>query len=121
MGGPTFASRSYSCAPHKNWGSPRNGKTHTDLLEIRIFNCGDTYFPRTPGQLYDHLEHIEYLSFDDHAWPVLDMHCSEAFGTKFCFDFKIASKKKTGSSMGHLQRFLPMHVMVDLFIVAQNL
>jgi hypothetical protein len=64
--------------------------------------CGNTYVSSTPGQLYGHLEPIELPSFDDLAWALPDMHGSEAFGTKV----------RTSSSMGHLQWFLPMHVMV---------
>ena len=99
----------------------RNGRAHSDLLENGIFFCGDTYVPPTPGQLYGHLEPIVLPPFDDPAWPLPDMHCSEAFRAKFYSDFKGVTKARTGSSMGHLQWFLPMHVMVDLFYVAQNL
>ena len=49
------------------------------------------------------------------------MHCSEAFRANFYFDFKVVTKARTGSSMGHLQWYLPIYVMVDLFHVAQNL
>ena len=57
----------------------RNGRAHSHLLENGIFYCGDTYVPPTPGQLYGHLEPIELPSFEDPAWPLPDMHCSEAF------------------------------------------
>ena len=99
----------------------RNGAAHSDLLENGIFFCGDTYVPPTLGQLYGHLEPIKLPSIDDHAWPLPDMHCIEAFRAKFYSNFKGVTKAMTGCSMGHLQWFLPMHVMVDLFHVAQNL
>ena len=86
-----------------------------------IFFCGDTYVPPTPCQIYGHLEPIELPSFEAPARPLPDMHCSEAFRAKFYSDFKGVTKARTGSSMGHLQWFLPMHVMVDLFHIAQNL
>ena len=103
------------------WEAQRNGRAHSDLLENGIFFCGDTYVPPTPGQLYGHLEPIVLPPFDDPAWPLPDMHCSEAFRAKFYSDFKGVTKARTRSSMGHLQWFLQMHVMVDLFHVAQNL
>ena len=106
----------------------RNGRTHSDLLEFCFCFCWFvcccccyTYVPPTPGQLYGHMEPIELSSFEDLAWLLPDMHCSEAFRAKFYADFKGVTKASTGSSMGHLQWFLPMHVMVDLFHVAQNL
>ena len=98
----------------------RNRRAHSDLLENGIF-CGDTYVPPTPCQLYGHLEPIELPSFDDLVWPLPNMHCSEAFKVKFYVDFKGVTNARTGSSMGQLQWFLPMHVMVDMFHVAQNM
>jgi hypothetical protein len=99
----------------------RNGRAHSGLLENGIF-----FFVITPMFLPPHNNYmvtwsLELPSFDDHAWPLPDMHCSEAFRAKFYSDFKGVTKARTGSSMGHLQWFLPMHVMVDLFHVAQNL
>jgi hypothetical protein len=49
------------------------------------------------------LELIGFPSFDDLAWPLLDIHCSEAFRAKFYFDFKGVTKARIGSGMGHLQ------------------
>jgi hypothetical protein len=48
------------------------------------------------------------------------MHTSEAFRAKLRVDFQAVTKATTGSRMGHLQWFLPLHVFVDLFAPAQN-
>lgn len=51
---------------------------------------------------------------------LLDMHISEAFKAKFWVDFRAVTKATTWSHIAHLQWFLPIHVMGDLFHVTIN-
>lgn len=93
----------------------RAGRSYTDLLNNGIFFSNRVYVPPTPGVLYGSTEPLLLPAFTDADWPLPDMHTSEAFRAKFRVDFQSVTKATTGSRMGHLQWFLPLHVFVDLF------
>ena len=48
------------------------------------------------------------------------MHTSEAFRCKLVVEFAVVMKATIGGSFAHVQWFMPMHIMVDLFANAAN-
>lgn len=98
----------------------RNGRSYKELLDVGIFFSNLVYVPPTPGLLYGSVEPLLLPSFSDPEWPLPDMHTSEAFRAKLYADFQSVTKSTTGSRMGHLQWFLPLHVFVDLFAAAED-
>lgn len=93
----------------------RNGRSHSELLDNGIFFSNLVYVPPTPGLLYGNVEPLLLPAFTDSEWPLPDMHTSEAFRFKLRQDFQAVTKATTGSQIGHLQWFIPLHVFVDLF------
>ena len=67
------------------------------------------------GVLYGTMEPIELLAFIDLEWPLPDMHMSEDFCSKLVVECAIAMKATLGGNFAHVQWFMPMHIMVDLF------
>lgn len=98
----------------------RNGRTHSELLENGIFFSNLVYVPPTPGVLYGSVEPLLLPPLSDPEWPLPDMHTSEAFRFKLRADFQAVTKATTGSRMGHLQWFMPLHVFVDLFACGEE-
>lgn len=103
---------------HEVGEATRNHWAHRDLMENGTFYLRAVYVPPAGIELYGHLEPIPLPTFDDPAWPVPDMLTSEAFRSRLTNDFAAAMKPTTGSKAAHIQWFLPMHVMVDLFATA---
>ena len=93
----------------------RAGRSYNELLNNSIFFSNLVYVPSTPGQLYGSTELVLFPEFNDPEWPLPDIHTSEAFRAKLRADFQSVTKATTGSCMGHLQWFVPLHVFVDLF------
>jgi hypothetical protein len=60
-------------------------------------------------------------SFDSLEWPLPGMLTTETFSAKMRSDFRTSMKPTTGSRQTHLQWFLPIFVMVDLFSCASNI
>ena len=58
---------------------------------------------------------IELPAFTNQKWPLPDMHTSEAFRNKLVVECAVVMKATTGGSFAHVQWFMPMHIMVDLF------
>ena len=92
-----------------------NGRSYNNLLENGIFFSNLVYVPPTPGLLYGLVEPLLLPTLRDTEWPLPDMHTSEAFRFKLWADFQAVTKATTGSHMGHLQWFIPLHMFVDLF------
>lgn len=76
--------------------------------------------PRSGNQLYGSLEALPLPELTDSEWPLPDMHTSEVFRRKLAVDIAAAMKGSTGSSAVHVQWFMPVHVMVDLFASADS-
>ena len=93
----------------------RNGRSYNDLLENGIFFSNLVYVPPTLGLLYGSVEPLLLPTLSDPEWPLPDMHTSEAFRFKLWANIQAVTKATTGSRMGHLQWFIPLHVFVDLF------
>jgi hypothetical protein len=106
---------------HEVGEATRNGRSPRDLMENGTFYLRAVYVPPARGQLYGELEPIPLPDLDDPEWPVPDMHTSEAFRTKFAADIGAAMKATTGSKVAHVQWFLPIHVMVDMFHRADSI
>lgn len=98
----------------------RNGRSYKELLDNEIFFSNLVYVPPTPRFLYGTVVPLLLPSFTDLVWPLPDMNTSEAFRAKLYVDFQSVTKATIGSRMGHLQWFLPLHVFVDWFALAQN-
>ena len=71
--------------------------------------------PATLGVLYGSIEPIPLPAFIDPNWPLPDMHTSEAFCSKLVVEFTAVMIATPSGSFGHVQWFMPMHIMVDLF------
>lgn len=98
----------------------RNGRSHKTLLENGTFFLKAVYVPQSGSSLYGSLEELPLPALDDPYWPLPDMHTSEAFRLKLATDISEAMKGGTGSKSAHVKWFMPVHVMVDLFAVAEN-
>jgi hypothetical protein len=108
------------CHHHEIRETTRGVRTHAELRDLGIFFYKDLYVPPTQGQLYGDLEPVPLPNLDDPEWPLPDMSTSEAFRAKIRSDFQRITKVTTGSHMGHLQWFIPMHVLIDFFAVSNN-
>ena len=69
----------------------------------------------TPRVLYGIVEPIKLPAFTDSESTLPDMHTSEAFHSKLVVECAVAMKATNGGSFAHVQWFMPMHIMVDLF------
>lgn len=58
---------------------------------------------------------------NDPEWLLPNMYTREAFIYKFSIDSHMIMKPTIGSKFGRIQRFLPDHVMVDLFAIAATI
>jgi hypothetical protein len=105
---------------HEMGKATRNGRQYRDLMENWRFYLRAIYVPPTTGQLYGELEPIPMPPLDDPEWPIPDMHTSEAYRRKLAADFSLVMKATTGNKVAHVQWFLPIHVIVDLFHPAKN-
>lgn len=99
----------------------RGGRSHRELLQASLFFYNARYYPRTGQQQYGRLEEIPLQSFEDPAWPLPDMLTTESFRAKMRLDFLASMKPSTGSKQTHLQWFMPIIVMVDLFSSASSI
>ena len=99
----------------------RGSRTHKELLNDSLLFYNAMYFPREGNQQFGSLELIPLPGFDDPTWPLLDMSTSEAFRARMRADFLSSLKPSTGSRQTHLQWFMPVPVMVDLFSEAPNI
>ena len=79
------------------------------------------YVPHTGSELYGSLEALPLPELTDVFWPIPDMHTSEAFRLKMSQDVVATMKGSTGSKVAHVQWFLPVHIMADLFAVADSI
>lgn len=106
---------------HEIGEAGRNGRSHRQLLENGTFFLRAVYVPRSGSELYGSLEALPLPKLSDIFWPVPDMHTSEAFRAKMAHDIAAAMKGGTGSKVTHVQWFLPVHIMADLFAVADDI
>jgi hypothetical protein len=97
-----------------------NGRSHRELLENGTFFLRGVYVPRSSTEFHESLETLPLPELTDRDWPVPDMHTSEAFRLKLAADIAAVVKCGTGSKAAHVQWFLPIHVMTNLFAVAEN-
>ena len=100
---------------HEVGEASRNGRSYKALMEDGTFYLRAIYVPQSGGELYGSLEALPLPELTDPQWPLPDMHSSEAFRRKLAIDIAAAMKGGTGSSAGHVQLFIPVHVMADLF------
>lgn len=106
---------------HEVGEAGRNGRSHKQLLENGTFFLKAVYVPRSGEELYGSLELLPLPELTDAAWPVPDMHTSEAFCLKLAMDIAATMKGGTGSKIARVQWFMPIHVMADLFGVADDI
>jgi hypothetical protein len=105
---------------HADIGEAQRGNnTHKQLLEIGVYFYSARYFPPTARSGYGCLESIPLPGFQDPEWPLPDMVTSECFRSRFRNDFQVSMKPSVGSKVTHINWFLPIHVMVDLFAPAE--
>jgi hypothetical protein len=110
------------CVTHADIGEVTKGdRTHKQLLEDSIFFYNAWYHPNPTNRGYGRIESISLPQFDDPAWPLPDMATTEAFRAKLQEDILSSMKPNTGSRATHLSWFMPVAVMVDLFVVASNI
>jgi len=98
----------------------RGSRSHRDLLHDGIFFYNAMYIPKKKNGAFGIVEPISLPAFDDPTWPVPDMASSEAFRAKLRFDFQTSMKPTTGSRATHLQWFMPIGILVDLFAPGSN-
>ena len=96
------------------------GRDYKDLLDHGIFYLRAVYVPPSGSELYGSLEPLSLPELTDPDWPIPDMFTLEAFRRKMVDDIAAAMKGSTGSFMAHVQWFMPIHVMVDLFACAAD-
>lgn len=106
---------------HEIGESGRQGRSHRQLLQNGTFFLRAVYVPRSGTELYGSLEALPLPELSDPFWPIPDMHTSEAFRLKMAQDVTAAMKGSTGSKVAHVHWFLPVHVMADLFAVADDI
>lgn len=106
---------------HEVGEAARNGRSYKQLLENGTFFLKAVYVPQSGSSLYGELEELPLPDLNDPHWPIPDMHTSEAFRAKLAVDIAEAMKGGTGSRAAHVKWFMPVHVMVDLFAVADNI
>lgn len=107
---------------HADIGEAQRGvRTHRELLNESIFFYNAMYHPRLGQERYGRLTAIDLPPFEDPEWSLPDMATTEAFRAHLRLDFLASMKAQTGSRATHLQWFMPVHVMVDLFSVANNI
>lgn len=99
----------------------RNGRTHKQLLENGTFFLRGVYVPASGSNLYGNIEALPLPELKDQDWPVPHMNNSESFRLKMALDIAGAMKRGTGSLVAHIQWFMPIHVMVDLFAKADTM
>lgn len=99
----------------------RNGRTHKQLLENGTFYLRGVYVPACGLDLYSKIEALPLPQLKDQDWPIPDMNTSESFRLKMAIDIAGAMKGGTGSKAAHVQWFMPIHVMVDLFAKADTM
>ena len=97
-----------------------SGRDYKDLLDHGIFYLRAVYVPPSGSELYGSLEPLLLPELTDPDWPIPDMFTLEAFRRKMADDIAAAMKGSTGSFMAHVQWFMPIHVMVDLFTCAAD-
>jgi hypothetical protein len=66
------------------------------------------------------LEDKPLPNLNDPDWQLPDIRTNEAFRAKLRTDFQECTKVTIGSWMGHLQWFIPIHVLIDLIGVFEN-
>jgi len=99
----------------------RGSQSHKELLEELVFFYNACYVPGKTKREYGHVYPIPLPSFQDLHWPLPNMATCEAFCLKLRNDFHTTMKPLTGSHVTHLQRFMPIHVMADLFSMADSI
>jgi len=98
----------------------RGLRSQAELLKDRIFFYDATYVPRLESISFGHLVSIPLLGLNFVEWSLLDMFTTKAFRAKFCIDIQLAMRPTIGSKQIHLSLFLPIHIFVDLFVVASG-
>ena len=106
---------------HEVGEATRNGRAYKELLADGTFYLRAVYVPRSGNELYGSLEMLPLPELTDSDWPLPDMHTSELFRRKLAVDIAAAMKAGTGSSAVHVQWFMPIHIMVDLFACADTI
>lgn len=99
----------------------RGGRTHKELLQDSLFFYNAYYHPRVGQEQFGSLESIPLPGFDDPSWPLPDMDTTESFRARMRTDFLQSMRPTTGSKQTHLQWWMPIHVLVDLFSEASNI
>ena len=106
---------------HEIGEAGRNGRSYKQLLDNGTFFLKAVYVPRSGEELYGSLEPLPLPKLTDPAWPVPDMHTSEAFRLKLAMDVAAAMKVGTGCKVARVQWFMPIHVRADVFGVANDI
>ena len=91
-----------------------------ELHDASIFFYRWTYVSPSGLHLYGELEEIALPGFSSLSWSLPDMLSSETFQAKMQLDFRAALKPSTGSRRSHIQWFMPVHIFVNLFALAQT-
>ena len=106
---------------HEVGEATRNGRGYKDLMVDETFYLRTVYVPQSGNELYGSLETLPLPELTDFEWPFLDIHTSEVFRRKLAVDIAAAMKGGTGSSVVHVQWFMPVHMMVDLFACVDSI
>ena len=106
---------------HEVGEAARNGRSHKQLLENGTFFLKAVYVPQSGSCLYGSLEELPLPGLGDPNWPLPNMQTSEVFRARLAIDIAEAMKGGSGSKATHVKWFMSVHVMVDLFAVADNI
>lgn len=98
----------------------RGVRSHAELLRDNVFFYNATYIPRSNSLTFGTVIPIPLPGLESAEWPLPDMYTTEAFRARFRTEFQSAMRPTTGSKQTHFSCFLPIHVFVDLFVVASS-
>lgn len=98
----------------------RGVRSHAELLRDNVFFYNATYIPRSNPLNFGTRLPTPLPGLESSEWPLPDMYTTEAFRARFRIEFQSAMRPTTGSKQTHFSCFLPIHVFVDLFLVASS-
>lgn len=98
----------------------RGVMSHAELLRDNVFFYNATYIPRSSPLTFGTVIPIPLPGLESGEWPLPDMYTTEAFRARFRTEFQYAMRPTTGNKQTHFSCFLPIHVFVDLFVVASS-
>ena len=104
---------------HAEIGEAQHGnQSHKELLQNNVFFYNAKYIPQKSEAGSSNLKMLPLPSFDSPDWPLPDMVTTEAFRAQMRHGFWSSIKPTVGSRSTHIQWFIPIHVVVDLFLLA---